>query len=205
MPAAKDDSATLPAMVEQYLTGHFAEYGDLLPPSGLYDRVISQVERPLLAITLAAARGSQIRAAQLLGSTAIPCGRKSATSGSRSFASSNRTRPNVTADRLRPKCKVLISPIALRNAPLLDVMWFLVLADFSHGSIIATSCGFATLPTAIHQHKQNGSSKGFMADTSAFGSRRLGGPSTSSALHRCLHCLRLPSAWRPSSRAPLPI
>jgi two-component system nitrogen regulation response regulator GlnG len=67
MPAAKDESATLPAMVEQYLTAHFAEYGDLLPPSGLYDRVISQVERPLLAITLAAARGNQIRAAQLLG------------------------------------------------------------------------------------------------------------------------------------------
>ena len=38
-----------------------------LPPAGLYDRVIREVERPLIAISLAAARGNQIRAAQLLG------------------------------------------------------------------------------------------------------------------------------------------
>jgi two-component system nitrogen regulation response regulator GlnG len=54
-------------MVERYLTAHFAEYGEVLPPAGLYDRVICDVERPLIAIALAAARGNQIRAAHLLG------------------------------------------------------------------------------------------------------------------------------------------
>ena len=54
-------------MVERYLAKHFAEYGERLPPAGLYDRVIREVERPLVAVSLAAARGNQIRAAQLLG------------------------------------------------------------------------------------------------------------------------------------------
>ncbi len=49
------------------MTAHFAEYGDALPPAGLYDRVLREVERPLIAISLAACRGNQIRAAQLLG------------------------------------------------------------------------------------------------------------------------------------------
>jgi len=67
MPAAKGEEESLPAMVERHLTAHFAAYGDLLPPAGLYDRVISDVERPLIAIALVGARGNQIRAAQLLG------------------------------------------------------------------------------------------------------------------------------------------
>jgi two-component system nitrogen regulation response regulator GlnG len=67
MPVGDDQAASLPAMVERYLTAHFAEYGEILPPAGLYDRVICDVERPLIAIALAAARGNQIRAAHLLG------------------------------------------------------------------------------------------------------------------------------------------
>ena len=67
MPAAQDDETSLTTMVERYLAKHFAEYGERLPPAGLYDRVIREVERPLVAISLAAARGNQIRAAQLLG------------------------------------------------------------------------------------------------------------------------------------------
>jgi len=38
-----------------------------LPPPGLYDRVLAEIERPLMSICLAATRGNQIRAAQLLG------------------------------------------------------------------------------------------------------------------------------------------
>jgi two-component system nitrogen regulation response regulator GlnG len=38
-----------------------------LPPPGLYDRIIRQVEQPLLTAALAATRGNQIRAAELLG------------------------------------------------------------------------------------------------------------------------------------------
>ncbi len=61
------DSKALPEMVEQYLSEHFAGYGRELPPAGLYDRVIHQVERPLIIAALAATRGNQIRAADLLG------------------------------------------------------------------------------------------------------------------------------------------
>ena len=66
-PAADAENANLSTLVERYLAQHFAEYGDRLPPAGLYDRVLQDVERPLLSIALAAARGNQIRAAQLLG------------------------------------------------------------------------------------------------------------------------------------------
>ena len=41
--------------------------GDRLPPPGVYDRIVQEVERPLISICLAATRGNQIRAAQLLG------------------------------------------------------------------------------------------------------------------------------------------
>jgi two-component system nitrogen regulation response regulator GlnG len=54
-------------LVERYLTTHFAEFGERLPPAGLYERVLHEVEKPLLAISLAATRGNQIRTAQLLG------------------------------------------------------------------------------------------------------------------------------------------
>ena len=66
-PAGEEQAASLQHIVERHLTAHFAEYGDVLPPAGLYDRIIAEVERPLLAIALAAARGNQIRAAHLLG------------------------------------------------------------------------------------------------------------------------------------------
>jgi len=58
---------TLAAAVEQHLTRYFANHGDRLPPPGLYDRVVQEVERPLLSICLGATRGNQIRAAHLLG------------------------------------------------------------------------------------------------------------------------------------------
>jgi two-component system nitrogen regulation response regulator GlnG len=45
----------------------FAAHGDRLPPDGMYDRVISEVERPLLSLALGATRGNQLRAARLLG------------------------------------------------------------------------------------------------------------------------------------------
>ncbi|MGE3230470.1 MAG: nitrogen regulation protein NR(I) [Hyphomicrobium sp.] len=54
-------------LVERYLAQYFAGFGKDLPPPGLYDRVIRQVEHPLLSAALAATRGNQIRAAELLG------------------------------------------------------------------------------------------------------------------------------------------
>ena len=46
---------------------YFAAHQDRLPPNGLYDRVLHEIERPLLSITLAATRGNQVKAAELLG------------------------------------------------------------------------------------------------------------------------------------------
>jgi two-component system nitrogen regulation response regulator GlnG len=61
------DAKDLSEQVERYLTGYFSGFGKELPPPGLYDRVIRQVELPLLTAALAATRGNQIRAAELLG------------------------------------------------------------------------------------------------------------------------------------------
>ena len=64
---ATGEHPSLSASVEQHLARYFAEHGGHLPPAGLYDRILQEVERPLLSICLAATRGNQIRAAHLLG------------------------------------------------------------------------------------------------------------------------------------------
>ena len=53
--------------VDRHLQLLFTGHGDRLPPDGLYDRVISEVERPLLSLALGATRVNQLRAARLLG------------------------------------------------------------------------------------------------------------------------------------------
>ena len=65
VPEAMDEG--LSEIVERALSREFATYGDQLPPEGLYERVMKEVEKPLFAISLAATRGNQIKAAQLLG------------------------------------------------------------------------------------------------------------------------------------------
>jgi two-component system nitrogen regulation response regulator GlnG len=64
---ATSEPKDLSELVERHLAQYFAGFGKELPPAGLYDRVIRQVERPLLSAALAATRGNQIRAAELLG------------------------------------------------------------------------------------------------------------------------------------------
>ena len=64
---ADEGPQSLAQSVEQYLTRYFLAQGDRLPPPGVYDRIVQEVERPLISICLAATRGNQIRAAQLLG------------------------------------------------------------------------------------------------------------------------------------------
>jgi two-component system nitrogen regulation response regulator GlnG len=59
--------ASLSELVEGYLGRYFAKFGRDLPPPGLYDRIIREVERPLITAALTATRGNQIRAAELLG------------------------------------------------------------------------------------------------------------------------------------------
>jgi two-component system, NtrC family, nitrogen regulation response regulator GlnG len=63
----KPADAGLEEAVEQQLARLFASYGGGLPPDGLYDRILAELERPLLRQTLTAVRGNQLRAARLLG------------------------------------------------------------------------------------------------------------------------------------------
>jgi two-component system nitrogen regulation response regulator GlnG len=68
-PVAQGDEgpATLAQLVERKLSSYFADQPDGLPPAGLYDRVLEEVERPLIQLTLSATRGNQVRAAEILG------------------------------------------------------------------------------------------------------------------------------------------
>jgi two-component system nitrogen regulation response regulator GlnG len=64
---AEPEDGGLAQSVEHHLARYFAAFDGELPPDGLHDRVLAEVERPLLTLTLAACRGNQIRAARLLG------------------------------------------------------------------------------------------------------------------------------------------
>ncbi len=69
--AGSDDNGGLPdeiaPAVERFLQNYFGQFGEGLPPPGLYHRILREIEQPLLGAALAATRGNQIRAAELLG------------------------------------------------------------------------------------------------------------------------------------------
>jgi two-component system nitrogen regulation response regulator GlnG len=58
---------SLGTAAELHLRRYFTAHGGSLPARGLYDRVLREIERPLLSLSLEATRGNQIRAAELLG------------------------------------------------------------------------------------------------------------------------------------------
>jgi len=60
-------AATLSESVEQHLDTYFAGFKGDLPPPGLYHRILRDVEEPLINAAMAATRGNQIKAAELLG------------------------------------------------------------------------------------------------------------------------------------------
>ncbi|WP_420542842.1 nitrogen regulation protein NR(I) [Sphingomonas naphthae] len=66
-PAPISVGSGLADAIEHHLASHFADYGRQLPPDGLYDRLLAEVEKPLLRMSLAAVRGNQLKAAKLLG------------------------------------------------------------------------------------------------------------------------------------------
>jgi two-component system, NtrC family, nitrogen regulation response regulator GlnG len=66
LPAAGGEE-TLGQSVERHLRSYFQAHGHRLPAAGLYDRVLQEVERPLIMLSLDATRGNQIKAADLLG------------------------------------------------------------------------------------------------------------------------------------------
>ena len=61
------DKISLGMSVEEHLKKFFKLHKGKLPSSGLYNRIINEVERPLISICLNATKGNQIRASKLLG------------------------------------------------------------------------------------------------------------------------------------------
>jgi len=69
MPLESDAQGdeTLSGSVERHMARYFGRFGEDLPPPGLYHRVLRDIEEPLIGAALAATRGNQIKAAELLG------------------------------------------------------------------------------------------------------------------------------------------
>lgn len=67
LSGGKGAGRSLGAAVEMHMEQYFQRHGDILPPPGLYDRVLREIELPLIALTLSATRGNQLKAAELLG------------------------------------------------------------------------------------------------------------------------------------------
>tara|TARA_Y100000588_G_scaffold288831_1_gene307319 strand:+ start:7326 stop:8765 length:1440 start_codon:yes stop_codon:yes gene_type:complete len=53
--------------IDRHLEKYFTAHKNTLPASGLYERILREIERPLLSRTLAATKGNQIKAAEILG------------------------------------------------------------------------------------------------------------------------------------------
>jgi two-component system, NtrC family, nitrogen regulation response regulator GlnG len=68
-PAASEALADegLGNAVERHINDYFVAHKGAMPAAGLYDRVLREVERPLIVATLVATRGNQIKAAHVLG------------------------------------------------------------------------------------------------------------------------------------------
>lgn len=66
-PVQEPVNEGLSAAVERHLREYFAAHKDGIPAAGLYDRILREVERPLLSLSLTATRGNQIKAAHMLG------------------------------------------------------------------------------------------------------------------------------------------
>ncbi|MFQ5437739.1 MAG: response regulator [Paracoccaceae bacterium] len=60
-------SESLSGSVAAHLSRYFALHEGALPPAGLYDRILAEIEVPLIEITLDATGGNQAKAAKLLG------------------------------------------------------------------------------------------------------------------------------------------
>ncbi|MDQ7263912.1 sigma-54 dependent transcriptional regulator [Paracoccus sp. PS-1] len=66
-PLGEPANMRLAQSVEMHLQRYFDLHGDDLPPPGLYDRILREIEKPLLEIALDATGGNQLRCADLLG------------------------------------------------------------------------------------------------------------------------------------------
>jgi two-component system nitrogen regulation response regulator GlnG len=64
VPAGEE---TLGQSVDRHLRAYFRAHEGRLPAAGLYERVLHEIERPLISLSLEATRGNQMKAADLLG------------------------------------------------------------------------------------------------------------------------------------------
>lgn len=60
-------SGKLSECVETHLSRYFSLHGGVLPPAGLYGRILPEIERPMIEIALEATGGNQAKCADLLG------------------------------------------------------------------------------------------------------------------------------------------
>lgn len=65
--ANPEGASSLAEAADLHIRNYFEALGDNMPPSGLYDRILEEVERPLIIRTLHLTKGNQIKAAQILG------------------------------------------------------------------------------------------------------------------------------------------
>jgi two-component system nitrogen regulation response regulator GlnG len=61
------DQHSIGQFMERHLARYFAEFGNGLPPDGLHERILREIEVPLINAALVATNGNQLRAADLLG------------------------------------------------------------------------------------------------------------------------------------------
>ncbi|MGI4747030.1 MAG: nitrogen regulation protein NR(I) [Janthinobacterium lividum] len=65
--ATSNEQEKLASAVERHIRQYLAASHDGMPMRDIYDRVIAEVERPLIQMTLASTKGNQIKAAAMLG------------------------------------------------------------------------------------------------------------------------------------------
>jgi two-component system nitrogen regulation response regulator GlnG len=65
--ASQNGDESLGAAVERHLSMYFDSHHGVLPGPGLYDRILREIERPLIKLSLAATLGNQLKAAKMLG------------------------------------------------------------------------------------------------------------------------------------------
>ena len=63
----KAGTEKLSSDIERHLRRYFDLHGNILPPVGLYNRILKELETPLIAISLEATGGNQAKCADLLG------------------------------------------------------------------------------------------------------------------------------------------
>jgi two-component system, NtrC family, nitrogen regulation response regulator GlnG len=67
-PVPQDEAkpANLSAAITSYINNYFESHNSE-PPAGVYDRMLAELERPLISMTMQATRGNQVKAAEMLG------------------------------------------------------------------------------------------------------------------------------------------